>query len=492
MPKKRTHAEYIEQVSKINPNIEVLGEYINSNTKISHRCIKHDYVWDTMPISILKGHGCPLCGTEIVRKAILKDHNWYINKLKENKRELYPLEEYKDSHTKILHKCTVCGNEWYAQPNSILNGCGCPKCAHNEPITKDMFFKRLNEINRNIELKGEYINYTTKTIFKCKIDGYEWETPPYRLLTGVGCPKCAGVLKKTQEEYEHELKQKRDDVVVEDKYINAHTPIYHRCLIHNYSWKIAPHSVLKGNKCPICARENSYNFVSHDDYCKKLNKVNPNVIPLERYKGDCTAILHKCLTHNIEWKAYPNSLLKGSGCYKCGREKRSKKITHTHEQYVESLAKVNKNVVPLEQYVHNAVKIKHKCLKCGFIWDAKPSGLLSGYGCPRCNKSKGENKILDWLISNDIRYEQQKRFDNCRHINPLPFDFYLPDYNTCIEYQGEQHYRPVEIFGGEKEYNDRVRNDNIKRKFCKDNDIRLLEIPFDKDVNEELSIFLFI
>lgn len=77
-------------------------------------------------------------------------------------------------------------------------------------------------------------------------------------------------------------------------------------------------------------------------------------------------------------------------------------------------------------------------------------------------------------------------------IRPLPFDFYLPEYNICIEYDGEQHNRSVKHFGGDKAFYTRIKHDNIKNEYCKNNGISLLRIPYFKNIEEELNNFLFI
>lgn len=97
-----------------------------------------------------------------------------------------------------------------------------------------------------------------------------------------------------------------------------------------------------------------------------------------------------------------------------------------------------------------------------------------------------------WLDSHGVKYMQQKAFDDCCDIKPLPFDFYLPEYNCCIEYDGEQHYRAVDYFGGEDGFKKTVAHDNIKNDYCKNNDIKLLRIPYYANVEEELNNFLFI
>ena len=85
-------------------------------------------------------------------------------------------------------------------------------------------------------------------------------------------------------------------------------------------------------------------------------------------------------------------------------------------------------------------------------------------------------------MSSNILFEKQKRFSDCRDKNPLPFDFYLPEYNMCIEYDGRQHFEPVNFGGGLQETKDNFqltnRHDKIKTQYCIDNNIKLLRIPY--------------
>lgn len=104
------------------------------------------------------------------------------------------------------------------------------------------------------------------------------------------------------------------------------------------------------------------------------------------------------------------------------------------------------------------------------------------YGCPYCaserTQSIGAAKIEAVLVASSIVYEKEKRIDGCVHKRALPFDFYLTDYNTLIEFQGKQHYRPIEIFGGCEGYITQRYRDDLKRKFCHENGYKLLEIGY--------------
>lgn len=117
---------------------------------------------------------------------------------------------------------------------------------------------------------------------------------------------------------------------------------------------------------------------------------------------------------------------------------------------------------------------------CGNTHICSVSDLTTGHtmSCGCLNKSKGEMFIEDLLKENNVNYVSQKRFEKCRNKKPLPFDFYLPDNNICIEFDGSQHYKPVEYWGGEKRFNDLKENEQIKNKYCKDNNINLIRIPY--------------
>lgn len=106
--------------------------------------------------------------------------------------------------------------------------------------------------------------------------------------------------------------------------------------------------------------------------------------------------------------------------------------------------------------------------------------LINGntLSCGCLSSSYGEIYIENLLKKVDLIYEKQKKFTKCRLKNLLSFDFYLPLLNICIEYQGQQHYEPVEYYGGKKRFELQIKRDNIKKEYCKNNNIKLIEIPY--------------
>jgi len=128
----------------------------------------------------------------------------------------------------------------------------------------------------------------------------------------------------------------------------------------------------------------------------------------------------------------------------------------------------------------SANKIIWKCIcKCGKEKEVVAGDLLSGRttSCGCRIESLGEEIVRKTLKELNIKFETQKVFQNCKNIRVLPFDFYLPDYNCCIEYDGKQHY-----VNGWESVSEIQKRDNIKNKYCQDNNIKLIRIPYwDKD-----------
>lgn len=99
-------------------------------------------------------------------------------------------------------------------------------------------------------------------------------------------------------------------------------------------------------------------------------------------------------------------------------------------------------------------------------------------GHPGLKRSKGETRIEKALCDLNVLYSPQHSFDDCRDIMPLPFDFYIANSNIVIEYQGMQHYEPVEYFGGEEAFQLRIKHDKMKADYCARNGIKLIVIPY--------------
>lgn len=178
----------------------------------------------------------------------------------------------------------------------------------------------------------------------------------------------------------------------------------------------------------------------------------------------------------------------GSGCPKCNGERVGLKNLNTLSFFINKSIDVhgNKYDYSLVDYKKGTIKVKIICPNHG-IFEQIPDSHLRGRGCPVCKESMGEKMISKILSNLNVKFERQHKFDDCIGKKyRLPFDFYLQDYNLCIEYDGEQHFkfRP-NSFGAKEEkslfnYQNLINNDKIKNEYCTKNNINLLRIKFDE------------
>ena len=139
----------------------------------------------------------------------------------------------------------------------------------------------------------------------------------------------------------------------------------------------------------------------------------------------------------------------------------------------------------LVEYINSKTKIKIICPKHG-IFEQTPNSHLSNQGCPTCNESRGEKKIRTFLNENKINFHQEKMFDDCKNIKCLRFDFYLPNKNILIEFDGIQHFKPKKHFGDEIGFKTIKFNDEIKNDYAKNKNIKLIRINYWENIEKIL------
>ena len=156
-------------------------------------------------------------------------------------------------------------------------------------------------------------------------------------------------------------------------------------------------------------------------------------------------------------------------------------VRKTTEQFIKEANLIHDFKFSYEKtdYIKNQIKVIITCPIHGDFYQ-NPLSHLQGCGCSGCSESKGEKSISKYLDKNEISYYRQHKFHDCKNIFQLPFDFYLPKYRTAIEFDGKQHYEPIEYFGGLESYNRLKVNDKIKNDYCEDNFIELIRIRYDQ------------
>lgn len=188
----------------------------------------------------------------------------------------------------------------------------------------------------------------------------------------------------------------------------------------------------------------------------------------------------------------PASLLGGHGCI-C-KQRNSNKVYF--EEFMARLNTMGEGLYVLEEgseYIDTRTKVLLRHLECGNTYSTKPLNFFNGRRCPFCaNKgnSKGERMVEQVLNTLGIEYLEQATIVGMVHKKQLYYDFLLDDQDVVIEYQGIQHYEPVEYLGGFEKFKSQLVRDKIKAKYAEDNGYKLVEVPYKLDTYTKVLKYL--
>ena len=334
------------------------------------------------------------------------------------------LEPYAKSSAKIKVKHSKCGKIYQVTPNSFLRGHRCPYCAGLAKKTDAKFKHEVSDlVGGEYTFLEPYVNNKTKIMVKHNKCDNVYKVRPSDFLNGVRCPYCFGTPKKTDVQFKKEVKE------------------------------------ITGNE---------YTFL--DSYVNALTKIR---------------VKHNKCGHTYE--VQPNNFLSGSRCPYCFGTPRKTNAQFRQEIY--NLVDEEYNF--LDKYVDSYTKLRVKHNKCGNIYEVTPHAFISlNNRCPYCNSPKGETIISRILDTLSINYEYQKIFDDLKDTNLLSYDFFIPDQNLLIEYQGLQHYKPIEHFGGETTFNRQQKHDKMKADYAKDHGYELIAVPYTEDTFSKIKKYL--
>lgn len=298
--------------------------------------------------------------------------------------------------------------------------------------------------------------------------------------------------KKTNEDFLKDLHERGIKYKPIDEYADSHTKIRFECPICRNVFEMSPTNILSGKGCKFCKIENAKkNFRrTHSQFLKDVEIKNPNIEIMGTYQGDYFPIMVRCKKHNRLYMQTPAVVLKGCGCDKCMKEKISIK-NRSDVEYFKKLAEENSpflEVLHPEKYKNAKTKMEVKCVIHGNTFLAFADPISRGTaGCPICSMSNGEHEVALFLDNNGYDYITQYIPENGK-LGRKRFDFYIPEQNTIIEYDGAQHYLPIKNWGGEDGLEQRKLTDEMKTNYCVEEGIKLIRIPYTtKNVGEYLK-----
>lgn len=281
---------------------------------------------------------------------------------------------------------------------------------------------------------------------------------------------------------------------VEGSFNGSHCKIIIKCPIHGFFSQMPRKHIYQGQGCPKCAKiaTGALKKLSTNDFIKKALKVHGNEYDYSNsiYVSSRSTVDILCRKHGI-FKQNSHMHLLGEGCPLCRYEKSAmSNINKVKKGIIDRFVGIHKDTYDYSSVKYKGMrkKVSIICRKHG-LFKQTPNNHLMGAGCPLCyNKSRGEKFIADYLYSSNIYFIRQKKFSGCVNKRKLPFDFFLPDLNICIEYDGIIHFEPK--FGVDSLLKTNI-NDNIKNKFCQDKGIKLVRVPYMiKNIPDFLDISL--
>jgi uncharacterized protein with PIN domain len=409
-----------------------------------------------------------------------KTHEEFIKEVFDLVEEEYTiLGEYINSKTNIEFIHNVCNHKFNMKPNHFLSGQRCPKCKKHIPYTLETLKEKIcGMVGNEYDIWGEYKNNKSKINIRHNICGYEWFTSANGFLRGNRCPKCSKKLHKntlmfTKEVYD--LVGSEYEVLGE--YESTHKNILMRHNKCGLEWNVEPnHFLHSGSRCPKCAGVFPYTTKTFKE--KVFELVRDEYSVLGEYINSSTKVLIEHNNCKYNWNVEPNNFLSGSRCPNCYGNIR--KTTEQFKKEVYGLVQDEYSV--LGEYINSQTKLLMKHNKCDHEWYIVPDSFLCGKRCPVCASSKGEKRVRKYLKYNNIIFEEQYKFTDCKGIKRvLPFDFAIFNNGKLlflIEYQGKHHYESIKRFGGEENFKKTKYNDNIKYNYCLLNNIPLIYIPY--------------
>lgn len=397
LKRKYSDEVYSSKLKRIHPNIEVIGEYINSKTKIEVHCAICDNTWNVVPSSLLHGTGCPKCS-----KRYRRNTSEFKKELQTINPSISVVGDYKNAHTKIEVKCKRCGTVWFAEANSLLKGNDCPVCSHSQTsVAEQILFKAFalligidSVTSRNKSAIGKELDvYIHDLHLAIEFGSWYWhsgriendvekerlcEKAGIHLITILeGCPENEEIKGlKNVIRYEKNISNEKDFLTIQALLLELcnEYKLDHSIILEQWG------NIVEG------AKEESRKKDA-ESFAKELALIKPDIEYIGEYTGVKDPVYVLCKNCGTKWHASSAyDLLHGHGCPKCANEQRGLSQRMHPETFRAQVASINPHIELLEEYRGSKIPIRCRCKKCNTEWLAKPESIrYKKRNCPSCS-----------------------------------------------------------------------------------------------------------
>ena len=428
-----------------------------------------------------------------------------LEKIFKDEKYNYEFIRYKGTRKEIKVFCPKKNHGFFERrPEILFKKRGCFRCLKDRD--KQTFINKVNKIHSkkyDYSLVN-YVNYHQNIIVICDVEGHGnfQVTPDNHCFKKSGCPIC-GKLKSSLKQRKSQKKfLSQINKIFKDKYSfekivyqGAKIPVIIICKKHG-EHTITPDSLLRGSGCFDCGliesglnrRKSTITFINAAEK-KHGKKYDYSQTKYIKAKINIKIVCNK----HGEFEQLPYVHLTGSGCDDCGYELIGKKLRNSIEKVTRILEEKRGTgnfdySLIYKTYKNNRSLLHIKCIKHNKIFYQTADDHSQSGGCEDCKyKSIGEELVMSILSKENIEYIHNWGKHDCKlGKGKAKFDFYLPHQNLIIEYDGEQHFKPVQ-FGAMskldsiKEFKIRKKYDKLKNDWAKNKQINFLRIKYNEN-----------
>lgn len=414
--------EFVERLSAINPDINVLGSYVETRLPVLVECRKCGFIWKARANNLLyRKSGCPECKKETLSRLHRKSREVFINELAEIAPEICALEDYGGDGSRLLVKCQICGHEWKATPNHLLQGHGCPKCSRTSTSFMEQFL-----YHAMVRAFGEErVKNRDKTLINSELD-IVVERDNDIVAIEIGSWRFH---RNSIERDMEKIEQCGDKGIklwaIFDQYEGKEPPYDCNCFVYGFGLGAEPeHKTLKritgkllsdlGQKdlstdeykeIEALAIESSKRTTT-EDFKKEIKELLPSVTVLGEYVRSNRGIKCKCKECGTVWYPTPANLRQGHGCRFCANRENGLLRRQSKEEYEAKLKALNPHLSLVGDYDGSQNPIKVHCSRHDITWIAPNAHTLTSRSNCGCKKCKSEAISKRWRKPHD-QYVQE-------------------------------------------------------------------------------------